>query len=89
MQFYLSYRQQGMTPPEIAVQGLQRALELAPYDPQLRWMNANQYMADGKYAWAALANSPHPSSLSEAAQTLMKEAEAKAAVTATAKQGED
>jgi len=94
MQFYLSYRQQGMTPPEIAVQGLQRALELAPYDPQLRWMNANQYMADGKYAWAAvtlgpLANSPHPSSLSESAQVLMQEAEAKAAKMVKAEPGGD
>lgn len=94
MQFYMSYRGQGITPPEIAVQGLQRALELAPYDPELRWMNANQYMADGKYAWAAatlgpLANSPHPSSLSETAQALMKEAEAKAASLAKAEQGTD
>jgi len=94
MQFYLSYREQGVEPPEIAVQGLRRALELAPYDPQLRWMNANQYMADRKYAWAAvtlgpLANSPHPSSLSERAQALMKEAEAKAAQAAKAEQGSD
>ncbi len=94
MQFYLSYRGQGVTPPEIAVQGLQRALELAPYDPQLRWMNANQYMADKKYAWAAvtlgpLAHSPHPSSLSERAQALMKEAEAKAAPPAKVEQSGD
>lgn len=94
MQFYLSYRGQGITPPEIAVQGLQRALELAPYDPQLRWMNANQYMIDGKYDWAVvtlgpLANNPHPSSLSEMAQALMKEAEAKAAQPAKAAQGSD
>lgn len=94
MQFYLSYRKQGITPPQIAVQGLQRALQLAPYDPQLRWMNANQYMTDGKFAWAAatlgpLANSPHPSSLSEAAQELMKEAEAKAAQAVDAKQSAD
>ena len=92
MQFYLSYKGQGISPPEIAVHGIERALQLAPYDPQLRWMNANQYMADGKYDWATvtlgpLANSPHPSSLSEAAQGLMKEAEAKAA--ATAEQGGD
>lgn len=94
MQFYLSYRQQGRTPPAIAVQGLQRALELAPYDPQLRWMNANQYMTDGKFAWAAatlgpLAYSPHRSSLSEAAQELMKEAEAKAAQAVEAKPSAD
>ncbi|MGB5725291.1 MAG: DUF1570 domain-containing protein [Parasphingorhabdus sp.] len=94
MQFYMSYRGQGITPPEIAVQGLQRALELAPYDPELRWMNANQYMADRKYAWAAatlgpLANNPHPSSLSEMAQTLMKEAEAKAAQATNAEKAAD
>ena len=94
MQFYLSYRGQGLTPPAIAVQGLQRALELAPYDPQLRWMNATQYMTDGKYDWAAvtlgpLANSPHPSSLSESAQTLMQEAEDKGTQMEKAKQGRD
>jgi len=94
MQFYLTYQEQGITPPEIAVQGLQRALELAPYDPQLRWMNANQYMADGNYAWAAatlapLANTPHPSSLSEMAQALMDEAETKAAAMVKAKQEAD
>jgi len=94
MQFYLAYRGQGITPPDIAVQGLQRALELAPYDPQLRWMNANQYMADGKYARAAatlvpLANNPHPSPLSETARALMEEAQQKAANSATAEQGSD
>ncbi len=81
MQYYLSYQGQGATPPEIAVQGLQRALGLAPYDPELRWMNANQYMIEKKYAQAVatlgpLANSPHPSSLTEQAQKLMKEAKA-------------
>ena len=94
MQFYLTYREQGINPPDIAVQGLQRALELAPYDPQLRWMNANQYMTDGTYAWAAatlapLANNPHPSSLTEMAQALMEEAETKAAGLAKAKQRTD
>ena len=94
MQFYLAYRGQGITPPDIAVQGLQRALELAPYDPQLRWMNANQYMADGKYARAAatlvpLANNPHPSPLSETARALMEEAQQKAANSAKAEQGSD
>lgn len=94
MQFYRSYQGQGITPPEIAVHGLQRALELAPYDSQLRWMNATQYMMDEKYEWAAvtlgpLANNPHPSSLTERAQALMEEAQAKAAQPVKKGQGSD
>ncbi|QTD55038.1 hypothetical protein [Parasphingorhabdus cellanae] len=83
IQFYRSYREQGMEPPTIAIDGLARALELAPYDNGLRWMMANEFMEQKKYDWAAhtlgpLAYSPHQSDMTERALTLLKEAEAKA-----------
>lgn len=83
IQFYRSYRDQGVEPPAIAIDGLARALELAPYDNALRWMMANEFMQQEKYDWAAhtlgpLAYSPHQSDMTEVALTLLKEAEAKA-----------
>lgn len=83
IQFYRSYRDQGVEPPAIAIDGLARALELAPYDNALRWMMANEFMQQQKYDWAAhtlgpLAYSPHQSDMTELALALLKEAEAKA-----------
>jgi tetratricopeptide (TPR) repeat protein len=83
IQFYRSYREQGIEPPTIAVDGLARALELAPYDNGLRWMMANEFVLQEKYDWAAhtlepLAYSPHQSDMTERALALLKETEAKA-----------
>ncbi|WP_108811263.1 hypothetical protein [Sphingorhabdus sp. Alg231-15] len=83
IQFYRSYREQGMDPPMIAIDGLAHALDLAPYDNGLRWMMANEFILQKKYDWAAhtlgpLAHSPHQTNLTERAQALLKEAEAKA-----------
>ncbi len=83
IQFYRSYREQGIKPPTIAVDGLARALELAPYDNDLRWMMANEFILQEKYDWAAhtlqpLAYSPHQSDMTERALALLKETEAKA-----------
>ncbi|WP_229955462.1 hypothetical protein [Parasphingorhabdus litoris] len=83
IQFYRSYREQGINPPVIAVDGLARALELAPYDNGLRWMMANEFMEQKKYDWAAhtlgpLAYSPHVSEFTDNALAMLKEAEAKA-----------
>ncbi|MEP2101488.1 MAG: hypothetical protein ABJP02_02540 [Parasphingorhabdus sp.] len=83
IQFYRSYREQGIEPPTIAVDGLARALELAPYDNGLRWMMANEFMEQKKYDWAAhtlgpLAHNPHQSEMTERALALLKKAEAKA-----------
>lgn len=83
VQFYRSYRAQGMKPPSIAIDGLARALELAPYDNGLRWMMANEFMTQKKFDWAAmtlgpLAYSPHQSPMSKRALTLLKKAEIKA-----------
>lgn len=82
-QFYVSYREQGIKPPPVAISGLARALELAPYDRGLRWMMAKEFMLQKKYDWAArtlvpLAYSPHESEMTQRALSLLKEAEAQA-----------
>lgn len=84
MEFYRAYRSAGQTPPDIAIQGLQRALELAPFDQGLRLTVAAQHMEDTEYQTAAailrpLAYNPHRSAASEAAEQLLKLAETKEA----------
>ena len=84
MEFYRAYRSAGQTPPDIAIQGLQRALELAPFDQGLRLTVAAQHMEDTEYQTAAailrpLAYHPHRSAASEAAEQLLKLAETKEA----------
>jgi tetratricopeptide (TPR) repeat protein len=79
MQYYLSFREQGSELPKLAIQGLEQALELAPFDAGLRWMVANQMLEDGRFEQAIgtlepLANSPHESSLSEQAKALIVKA---------------
>jgi tetratricopeptide (TPR) repeat protein len=78
--FYTSYKEQGKAPNANAVKGLEWALELAPFDADLRWMVANQYMEDKRFADAIktvkpLAHDPHKSGYSDEALELMKQAE--------------
>jgi tetratricopeptide (TPR) repeat protein len=84
IQYYLSYRGQGGDIPKLAVQGLEQALELAPFDGSLRWMMANQLIEDRRFAEAIttlepLANSPHQSELTEQAKALIIKAKELAA----------
>lgn len=74
--FYNSYRDAGRDIPEIAVQGLERALEFAPFDSRLRWMVANQHAQDKRYDHAIhtlrpLANNPHRSKQSDLAEKFL------------------
>jgi tetratricopeptide (TPR) repeat protein len=78
--YYKSYGEQGKRPTENAITGLNWALELAPFDSSLRWMVAEQEMADKKYAEAVftlkpLAYAPHQTQLSKAALVLLQSAE--------------
>jgi len=62
--YYLSFQQQGKEPTKIAVEGLEWALELAPYDANLRMMVASQQMHEKRFADAIrtikpLAYNPH------------------------------
>ncbi len=64
--FYLNFVQQDKEPPKSALDGLEWALELAPYDPGLRMMVAHQEMKEKRFADAVrtispLAYNPHAS----------------------------
>jgi tetratricopeptide (TPR) repeat protein len=88
IQYYQSFREQGIEPPELAIKGLSWALELSPFDGDLRWMVANEEMAAHKYADAVitlgpLAYNPHKSEFSDQALTLLKQAEASVAAAET------
>jgi tetratricopeptide (TPR) repeat protein len=55
---YRSYRERGEEPSELAIQALERALELAPYDQDLRMMAALQQASDGRLELARLTLQP-------------------------------
>ena len=62
--FYRSLKLAGKDITEIAAHGLERALQLAPYDKNVRWELTQQLVAEEKYAIAyrillPLANDPH------------------------------
>jgi tetratricopeptide (TPR) repeat protein len=62
--YYLSFIQQDKEPSQSALDGLEWALELAPYDPSVRMMVAARQMHDKRFAQAIrtispLAYSPH------------------------------
>lgn len=82
VEFYLTYTRQGETPTRNAVDGLEWALQLAPFDADLRWLVTQQQIRDERYADAArtlapLAYSPHASEFTEAARKLLKEVAAR------------
>lgn len=64
--FYLTYKRAGTAPPPMAVAGLERAFELAPYDDDVRLSLARQLLVEKKGPLARrvlmpLALSPHES----------------------------
>jgi hypothetical protein len=82
VQFYLTYLKQGIEPTKNTIDGLEWALTLAPFDESLRWLVAQQMVADERYQDAVttlgpLAYSPHPGEHEDAARQLLKEVEAK------------
>jgi tetratricopeptide (TPR) repeat protein len=84
VQFYLSYVQQGEPPTKNAIDGLAWAMELAPFDASLRWLVAQQMVADERYreaarALAPLAYSPHPGEHTEKARQLLEVVDARLA----------
>jgi tetratricopeptide (TPR) repeat protein len=61
--YYLSFVEQGKEPPKSALDGLEWALELAPYDGNVRMMVAARQMHDKRFAEAIRTISPlayHP-----------------------------
>jgi tetratricopeptide (TPR) repeat protein len=82
VEFYLTYLKQGIEPTKNAIDGLEWAMTLAPFDGSLRWLVAQQMVADKRYqdavtALGPLAYSPHPGEHTDAARQLLKEVEAK------------
>jgi tetratricopeptide (TPR) repeat protein len=78
--FYLTYTKQGEKPTRNAIDGLEWALELAPFDESLRWLVAQQMVTDERFkevaeTLAPLAYSPHPGEYTDRARQLLKEVE--------------
>lgn len=74
--FYRSYAAEGKAPPPIAVQGLQKALMLAPYDTGLRLTLGQHQIRTGSLEQARktlspLINHPHDTGLAEFARKLI------------------
>lgn len=87
MHFYLGYLAQNQKPSKNAIDGLEWALQLAPFDPALRWLVVQQMIADERFQEAAntlapLAYSPHPGEHTDKARQLLKEIEARLESTA-------
>ncbi len=84
IQYYLGFLQQGKEPTKAALDGLEWALELAPYDHNVRLMVADRQMQDKRFAEAIrtirpLAYNPHAGEDNPAIALLEKAREALAA----------
>jgi hypothetical protein len=82
VQFYLTYVKQGEPPAKNAIEGLEWAMQLAPFDSSLRWLAVQQMVSDQRYQDAfrtlgPLAYSPHPGEHTDRARQLLKDVEAK------------
>lgn len=83
VQYYLSFVEPGEKPTRAAIDGLEWAMQLAPFDAWVRSLVATQMIVDDRYADAAtvlapLAYSPHPGEHTDQARRLLEEVEAKA-----------
>ncbi|WP_446325794.1 hypothetical protein [Blastomonas sp. CACIA14H2] len=81
--FFRSYAAQGKKPPEMAVQGLQRALQLAPYDTGNRLTLAEYFVRTGQRqaaetTLAPLLNHPHDTQLADLARKMLDRDKAQA-----------
>jgi len=76
--FYRTFAAEGKTPPPVAIQGLQKALALAPYDTGLR-MTLGQYqiskgeLESARQTLGPLLNHPHNTGLAEVARKMLGE----------------
>lgn len=75
--YYRSFIEQGQAPTTLAIQGLERAAELAPFDTGLRMQVAGQMLRDGRQQYAKLvlqpiAYSPHGGGLADAAKKMVE-----------------
>lgn len=82
IQFYRSYRVQGVEPTSNAVDGLAWAMQLAPFDSSVRWLVSQELISDERLAEAAevlapLAYSPHRNEFTERALDKLLEVQAR------------
>lgn len=75
--YYRGMIERGLAPSELAVAGLERAAELAPFDLGLRMTVANQQINDGKYEKAKwnltpVAYNPHGGQMARVAQGMIE-----------------
>jgi tetratricopeptide (TPR) repeat protein len=88
MHYFMTFARGGAKPTKNAVDGLEWALQLAPFDVGLRFTVAQQQIFeerydDAIYTLGPVANSPHQSDMAEAAQKMIEVAEAGKAGAAT------
>ncbi len=81
--FFRSYAAEGKKPPEMAVQGLRKALQLAPYDTGNRLTLADYFIRTGdkqaaETTLAPLLNHPHDTQLADLARKLLDRGNAQA-----------
>ena len=75
--YFRSYVERGISPPDLAVRGLERAVELAPFDQSLRLELATHQLSAGQFDRARgnllpLAYNPHGGSMAEAARRVVE-----------------
>lgn len=78
--YYMSFAREGVPPTPRAIEALERATELAPFDLTLRAMAAVQQIRDHRFAEAReslmpIANNPHGGALSESARAVLRKVE--------------
>ncbi len=76
-EYYDTYLEEGIPAPEIAVDGLRRALQLVPQVSNVRMKLARRLVTDGKGVEARavlvpLLNNPHSAEVREAARALLE-----------------
>lgn len=91
--YFKTYVNGGTRPTANAVEGLEWALQLAPFDLELRFNVARQQLNERRYQDAIftlgpIANNPHRSEMAEAAQKLIAVAEMAVKASGTAEDAE-
>jgi hypothetical protein len=76
-EYYNAFQGEGMKPPTIAADGLNRALELAPQAPSLRFAYANYLIrsdkrTEARAVLAPLLNHPHSPSIRDTARAMLE-----------------
>jgi tetratricopeptide (TPR) repeat protein len=88
VEFYQTYLAQGIEPTRNAVEGMEWALSLAPFDASLRWMAVNQMVRDHRLSDAArtlapLAYGAHPGEFTDRARKLLDKIQTQVATSET------